>query len=206
MKHKSYLKSKLNQKPQFLSTLLANFWYFTISRHVPNGNLLNFGPSPPQKTFQVLDLCEYVGYFPLIKENYVGIFKQSKSNVDYEAGEIFDLATYFKPFSLQLWIFLAFLTLVITGCKSLIMYFDASSRIIQICNFLWTSMIANFGGKPSICQLNQRKSYKFIIFISLLCGNIVWIFYRSQMNAVLSIRSKSMPFNDFNSFAKTDWR
>ena len=58
MKHKSYLKSKLNQKPQFLSTLLANFWYFTISRHVPNGNLLNFGPSPPQKTLAFLDLCE----------------------------------------------------------------------------------------------------------------------------------------------------
>ena len=154
----------------------------------------------------LLHRAKYVGYFPLIKENYVGIFKQSKSNVDYEDGEILDLATYFKPFSLQLWIFLAFLTLVITGCKSLIMYFDASSRILQICNFLWTSMIANFGGKPSICQLNQRKSYKFIIFISLLCGNIVWIFYRSQMNAVLSIRSKSMPFNDFNSFAKTDWR
>ena len=52
-----FLKSKLNQKPQFLPTLLANFWYFTISRHVSNGNLLNFGPSPPQKTFQVLDHC-----------------------------------------------------------------------------------------------------------------------------------------------------
>ena len=50
-------KSKINQKPQFLSTHLANFWYFTISRHVSIGNLLNFGPSPPQKTFQVLDHC-----------------------------------------------------------------------------------------------------------------------------------------------------
>ena len=97
----------------------------------------------------LLHRAKYVGYFPLIKENYVGIFKQSKSNVDYGGGEILDLATYFKPFSLQLWIFLAFLTLAITGCKSLIMYFDASSRILQICNFLWTSMIANFGGKPS---------------------------------------------------------
>ena len=52
-----FLKSKLNQKPQFLSTLLANFWYFAISGHSFYGNLSNFGPSPPQKTFRVLDHC-----------------------------------------------------------------------------------------------------------------------------------------------------
>ena len=57
-----FLKSKLNQKPQFPPTLLPNFWYFTISRHGFNGNWLNFGQSPPQKTFRLLDHCESVRY------------------------------------------------------------------------------------------------------------------------------------------------
>ena len=51
------LKSKLNQKPQFPPTLLANFWYFDIRTYVSNGKWQKFGQSPLWKTFLLLDHC-----------------------------------------------------------------------------------------------------------------------------------------------------
>ena len=41
-----FLKSKLIQKPQFPSTLLANFWYFDIRTYVSDGKWPKFGWSP----------------------------------------------------------------------------------------------------------------------------------------------------------------
>ena len=50
-------KLELIQKPQFLSTLFSNFWYFSISTYVSNGKWPNFGWSPLWKTFLILDHC-----------------------------------------------------------------------------------------------------------------------------------------------------
>ena len=51
-------KSKIIQKPQFLSTLFSNFWYFRLSTYVSNGKWPNFGWSPLWKTFLILDHCD----------------------------------------------------------------------------------------------------------------------------------------------------
>ena len=50
-------KPKKIQKPQFLSTLFSNFWYFRLSTYVSNGKWPNFGWSPLWKTFLILDHC-----------------------------------------------------------------------------------------------------------------------------------------------------
>ena len=78
--------------------------------------------------------------------------------------------------------------------------------MLDICDFFWTSLIANVGGKPSNSVMDKKFSYEIIVFLSLLCGTFVWIFYRGEMNAVLSVRSKMEPFTDLDSFEKTDWR
>ena len=49
------LKSKIIQKPQFLSTLLANFCYLSITKLVSDGKWPNFGHSPLWKTFLILE-------------------------------------------------------------------------------------------------------------------------------------------------------
>ena len=56
-------KLELIQKPQFLSTLFSNFWYFSISTYVSNGKWPNFGLSPLWKTFLILDHCDLTGLF-----------------------------------------------------------------------------------------------------------------------------------------------
>ena len=73
-------------------------------------------------------------------------------------------------------------------------------------DFLWTSFIAFFGGKPTATKIDSKKSYRSIIFISLLAGSIVWIFYRAYLTAELAIRIKKYPINDMESLSKTDWR
>ena len=42
-----FLKSKIIQKPQFPPTLLANFWYLTITKLVSDGKWQYLGQSPP---------------------------------------------------------------------------------------------------------------------------------------------------------------
>ena len=57
------LKSKLNQKPQFPSTLLANFWYLTITKLVSNGKWPYLGLAPLWKTFWFLERSELLSEF-----------------------------------------------------------------------------------------------------------------------------------------------
>ena len=53
----------INSKPQFLSTLFSNFWYFSISTYVSNGKWPKFGLSPLWKTFCILDHCVKITSF-----------------------------------------------------------------------------------------------------------------------------------------------
>ena len=73
-------------------------------------------------------------------------------------------------------------------------------------DFLWTSFIAFFGGKPSTTKIDSKQSYRSIIFISLLSGLIVFVFYKGYLSAELSVRIKKFPFTDLKSLSKTDWR
>ena len=73
-------------------------------------------------------------------------------------------------------------------------------------DFLWTSFTAFFGGKPSTTKIDSKQSYRSIIFISLLPGLIIFIFYKGYLSAELSVRIKKFPFTDLKSLSKTDWR
>ena len=49
------------------------------------------------------------------------------------------------------------------------------------------------------------SSFKIIIFISLLCGNIIWIGYQAKLTAELATIGEEMPFEDLEGLAQTDW-
>ena len=73
-------------------------------------------------------------------------------------------------------------------------------------SFIWTSLTTIVGGKPGPSQLDSKRSYKAIVFVSLLGGLIIWIAYRSFLTAALSVVEKKYPFNDLESLSKTNWK
>ena len=73
-------------------------------------------------------------------------------------------------------------------------------------SFFWTSLIPIVGGKPGPTQIDAKKSYRAIVFVSLLGGIVIWIAYRSFLTAELSVTHKKYPFNDLESLSKTNWK
>jgi hypothetical protein len=71
---------------------------------------------------------------------------------------------------------------------------------------LWSSLMANFGGKPVPSKFDTIQSYRFVIFTLLLAGTVVWISYRASLTSELSTAVTKLPFNDLESLSKTDYR
>ena len=71
---------------------------------------------------------------------------------------------------------------------------------------LWTSFIAFLGGKPATSMIDSKESYRSIVFVSLLSGSILWMFYKGILTAELSVFIKKYPFTDMDTFSETDWR
>ena len=76
----------------------------------------------------------------------------------------------------------------------------------SIFGFLWYSSTVCFGGEPSGTAIDSKRTYKFIVFISLLGGIIIWISYQSCLTAKLAVDIKRYPFKDMYSLSKTNWR
>ena len=120
--------------------------------------------------------------------------------------EEYDFQTYLEQLAPDAWIVLAMSVIGIALHKVIIKHFYKPIGLIDMADTLWSSLVAFLGGKPSNTIVDGNQSYKIVVFTSLIIGTIVWAFYRSQMNAVLSIRSEALPFQDLESLAKTDWR
>ena len=101
---------------------------------------------------------------------------------------------------------IAVTVVVITVFKSSILYKFSRLKLPNIFGFLWYSSTVYFGGKPSGTAIDSKRTYKFIVFVFLLGGIIIWISYRSFLTAELAINIKKYPFNDMHSLSKTNWR
>ena len=110
------------------------------------------------------------------------------------------------PFSNKLWIVISYTATVFAIFKLILHYNFYSLRIIDGICFLWTSYTAFLGGKPTTTKIDSKQSYRLIIFLSLLCGLIVWSTYKAQLKAIMTIVSKAYPFQDLESFIKTNWQ
>ena len=95
---------------------------------------------------------------------------------------------------------------IMTVFKSSILYKFSDLKLSNIIGFLWYSYIVYFGGKPSGTAIDSKRTYKFIVFVSLLGGIIIWIAYQSCLTAKLAVDIKKYPFNDMHSLSKTNWR
>ena len=54
--------------------------------------------------------------------------------------------------------------------------------------------------------MDSKQSYRSVVFISLLCGTVIWICYRAHLTAELSVTQKDYPFTDLETLSRTSWR
>ena len=82
----------------------------------------------------------------------------------------------------------------------------STMNVGQFFGFVWVSFIANFGKEPYETTIDDRRSYKTIVIISLLGGSVIWIGFYASLTSELAITVTKMPFNDLESLSKTNWR
>ena len=144
----------------------------------------------------------YIDYLPPITPYYVGIYTPRIDN-----SENYNFKAFLSMFSTELEVCILVLAFFIAGLKLFLLYMHGSIRIcIDTVAFLWTSFIANFGGKPTSTLIDSKQSYRILIFSSLIGGFVIWVAFRSRLTAELSVIIKKYPFTDMESFAETDWR
>ena len=151
--------------------------------------------------------AKYIDFFPSLKTSIEGLYVPNMNTRDS-----FELGTYLKPLSPNLWIVLLVIALVTCFIKLLILtHHDHNCKprgyyFYYGCQFTWNSLKSNFGGRPSATKMDGIGSYRLLIFFSLISGTIIWVSYRSFLTALLSITPKNYPFQDLESLAKSDWR
>ena len=121
---------------------------------------------------------------------------------------IYEVVTSFDEYlqRYELWKMIVVTVVAMTLFKSSILYKFSLLKISNIFGFLWYSSTVYFGGEPSGTAIDSKRTYKFIVFVSLLGGIIIWISYQSCLTAKLAVDIKRYPFKDMYSLSKTNWR
>ena len=142
----------------------------------------------------------YIDYLPQMGayENAIYIPKLKDEDWDWH--------TFISPFRIDVWLMIIVTTILSGIIKLILLHYYASIKLYNVTGFMWTSFIANFGGKPTISPMDSKQSYKTTIFTTLFCGSIVWISYRAFLTSELSISQKVYPFTDMESLSNTNWR
>lgn len=98
------------------------------------------------------------------------------------------------------------MTCVIALFKFCIMLIFSSSSFLGSIGLIWTTLMAYFGGIPLEISIDNRRTYKLTIFISLLSGLIVWIAYQSSLTSELAVIREKLPFEDLEGLARSSWK
>ena len=147
----------------------------------------------------VIDRALYVNFLPPIKPHWSAIY------IPMTYHEDIDLDTYIHPFSSILWTIVIITGVILSMTKLLFLYINDDTKLFGF-DYIWTSFTGFFGGKPNVTPLDSKSYYNATIFVTLLCGTVIWISYRAGLTSELSVKSKSFPFTDMVTFSKTNWR
>ena len=146
-----------------------------------------------------LDRAKFVDFLPPIKAMTYGTY------IPMSNTERIDFKTYLVPFSYILWITLALTGVAFATWRFLLLKVHGSGTIFGF-DHIWVSFSGFIGGKPTPTPIDKKASYKTTIIATLLCGTVIWIAYRARLNAELAVHEKKYPFNDMETFSKTNWR
>ena len=146
----------------------------------------------------------YVDYLRAISPFRWGLYISKRA-----VHDSMEYDNYFKAFNFYSWISIIFAIIVIGLVKLFIFVsigeINSSYTLIGM-KLIWCAMKSIFGGIVSYPNIDYVTSQKVLLFIWSLCGSIIWIYYRSQITALLSISNPSKPFYDLESMANTNWR
>ena len=143
---------------------------------------------------------------PAIVPSYAELFIKSDDK------EEVTWTVYLNPMSTNLWLMLIFVAILIAIVLSAIEKLLSLTRLnqtymISLKNFIshyWIALKSNFGGKPA--SVHKNSSYQITVFVCLLAGSVVWMFYRAFLTSELSIIQLKQPFNDLESFLASDYK
>ena len=149
-----------------------------------------------------IDRARYVNFLPPIQPYWSAVYIPLTDNEDG-----IDFGTYFFPFRSHLWM-AVLLAGTIFALMKLFFLRIISSNNMKTFGFdhIWTSFSGFFGGKPAATVIDSKQFYRVTTVVTLLCGTVIWISYRSGLTAELSVTFKVYPFTDMVSFSKTNWR
>ena len=147
----------------------------------------------------VIDRALYVNFLPTIKPHWSAIY------IPMTYHEDIDLDTYVQPFSSILWTIVILTGTILSMMKLLFLYINDNTKPFGF-DYIWTSFTGFFGGRPNVTPIDSKSYYNAAIFVTLLCGTVIWISYRAGLTSELSVKSKSYPFTDMMTFSKTNWR
>ena len=147
----------------------------------------------------VIDRALYVNFLPPIKPHWSAIY------IPMTYHEDIDLDTYIHPFSSILWTIVIITGIIFLMTKLLFLYINDNTKSFGF-DYIWTSFTGFFGGTPNVTPIDSKLYYNATIFVTLLCGTVIWISYRAGLTSELSVKSKSYPFTDMMTFSKTNWR
>ena len=148
----------------------------------------------------------YVDYLRPILAVKFGLYISKEAIYD---GMEYD--NYFKAFQLYTWIVILLSIISISMIKLLVFIIirdnkEKDSFIFVGLKLVWSAMKSIFGGKVSNPDIDSGITQSIILFVWSLCGSVIWIHYRSQITALLSISNPNKPFHDLESMANTNWR
>lgn len=147
----------------------------------------------------VIDRAIHINFLPPIKPYFSAIY------IPMTDHEVIDLDTYVRPFTSILWTIVILTGIILTMMKLLFLHMNNNMNLFGF-DYIWTSFTGFFGGRPNVTPIDSKFYYNSAIFVTLLCGTVIWISYRAGLTSELSVISKSYPFTDMMSFSKTNWR
>ena len=66
--------------------------------------------------------------------------------------------------------------------------------------------MTNFGGKTNKSKIENVSSYQTVILTTLLSGVFIWAAYRGGLVSKLAFKNVKYPFQDLQSFSKSNYR
>ena len=140
-----------------------------------------------------------VNFLPSINEGTCGIYIPAK-NIESITFE-----KYLAPFTLSLWIAIAFSGVTFAISKFLLLKVHVCEAAFGF-DDIWISFSCFLGRAPTPTSIDKKSSYKTMIIATLLCGSVIWMAYNGELTSELAILKKKYPFDDMESFSKTNWR
>ena len=111
---------------------------------------------------------QYIDYLPPLAPYELGLYI-SRNDISLR----FDFLLFFKPFNMYTWITILVSTMIIAIAKSLIL--ESNGFLYKSVSYIWTSFMGFCGQAPSSSSAIQ-ESYRQTLFVTLLFGQIFWIF------------------------------